>query len=445
MRSVHVCYGFPPDPIGGTEVFVSALARELARLGDDVLVTAPSERGAAYSWNGIPVRRFATVDAQSTTELYDEGDPVAAAEFDALLAQEAADVVHMHAFTRACSLRLVRAAKRRAPVVFTYHTPTVSCARGTLMEGGAVPCDGVVDAARCSQCVLQQHGVPAPLARLVTQAPRALARGAAYSPVQSRVGTALQMPELITRRHENFRALMREVDRAIALCGWTEALLAKNGVPAAQIARIPQTLCQMPRTTPPPVPHDGLRLLFMGRLHPDKGVDVLLDALAQLNDTNVSLDVYGTEHGRDGQLIRARLDGLAESNARVRLHAPVHPDEVPAVIAQHDLLVVPSQWLETGPLVVLEAFSAGVPVLGSALGGIAELVRDGVDGVLVHPFDDPSAWAAAIGRVSRDRAALDTMRSAIAAPPLMAAAAHAVKAVYEEVLAANPRHSRRLA
>ena len=51
-------------------------------------------------------------------------------------------------------------------------------------------------------------------------------------------------------------------------------------------------------------------------------------------------------------------------------------------IRKYDALVVPSVWLETGPLVVLEAFAAGVPVIGSRLGGIAEMVRDGVDGLL---------------------------------------------------------------
>jgi glycosyltransferase involved in cell wall biosynthesis len=53
---------------------------------------------------------------------------------------------------------------------------------------------------------------------------------------------------------------------------------------------------------------------------------------------------------------------------------------------------VPSQWLETGPLVVMEAFDAGIPVIGSALGGISELVRDGVDGLLITPPTSTDAW-----------------------------------------------------
>jgi hypothetical protein len=70
-------------------------------------------------------------------ELYGEGDQTAAREFAKILDEERPDVGHLHAFTRGVSLRMARKAKRRGvKVVFTYHTPTVSCQRGTLMHWG---------------------------------------------------------------------------------------------------------------------------------------------------------------------------------------------------------------------------------------------------------------------------------------------------------------------
>ena len=72
------------------------------------------------------------------------------------------------------------------------------------------------------------------------------------------------------------------------------------------------------------------------------------------------------------------LRRIASNDHRVRFLDAIPLGEIVSVLAQYDILVVPSQWLETGPLVVYEAFSAGIPVLGSRLGGIAELVRDGV-------------------------------------------------------------------
>src|SRR5262249_56065798 len=68
---------------------------------------------------------------------------------------------HIGAFTRAISVMLVRAAKKRGlPVFFTYHTPTVSCQRGTLMLWGKEMCDGVLEIRRCTSCSLQSRGLP---------------------------------------------------------------------------------------------------------------------------------------------------------------------------------------------------------------------------------------------------------------------------------------------
>jgi glycosyltransferase involved in cell wall biosynthesis len=97
--------------------------------------------------------------------------------------------------------------------------------------------------------------------------------------------------------------------------------------------------------------------------------------------TRAELDIYGIKPGRESEKdMEYRISDIG--NAQVRWLAPVKPEEVVETIRKYDALVVPSVWLETGPLVVLEAFAAGVPVIGSRLGGIAEMVRDGVDGLL---------------------------------------------------------------
>ena len=82
-----------------------------------------------------------------------------------------------------------------------------------------------------------------------------------------------------------------------------------------------------------------------------------------------------TEYGRE-------LQHQLENDHRFEVKYNLPNDQLLKVLSGFDLCVVPSLWLETGPLVVLESFAAGVPVLGSRLGGIAELVRDGVDGLL---------------------------------------------------------------
>jgi len=96
-------------------------------------------------------------------------------------------------------------------------------------------------------------------------------------------------------------------------------------------------------------------------------------------------------------------------------------------------VVVPSQGMETGPLVVLEAFAAGVPVLGSALGGIPDKVRDGVDGLLVDPYHAVEAWRAALLRVGADRDLVAALTRGVRPPRSMAEVAREMRAIYAEL------------
>src|SRR5262249_43407843 len=118
---------------------------------------------------------------------------------------------------------------------------------------------------------------------------------------------------------------------------------------------------------------------------------------------------------------------------RLALNAPVPPVAVSHTMANYDLIAIPSRCLETGPLVVLEAFAASVPVLGANLGGIAELVRDGIDGILVAA-DDPEAWATTIGRLTEDRSIVDALRTRIASPRSMDSAADDMAKIYARML-----------
>ena len=158
----------------------------------------------------------------------------------------------------------------------------------------------------------------------------------------------------------------------------------------------------------------ALKLVFLGRVAPEKGIDVLLRAMEMVK-IPVELDVYGIgakpDRGeRIGDRGFAKAGGskkpkLRNPESRIRWLQPVKPEAVVETIRKYDALVVPSVCLETGPLVVLEAFAAGVPVIGSRLGGIAEMVRDGVDGVLFQP-GDPAALAIALEKFSEKQSAL---------------------------------------
>ena len=222
MKLAQVPFTFAPDPIGGTEVYVEALAHGLRYYGIESVILAPTSNGenCSYNYNGLHVRRYrlAPTSDNILRELYGGGDPVAAAEFGRILDQECPDAVHLHAFTRGVSLLTVRAAKERGiPVFFTYHTPTVSCQRGTLMMWGKEICDGILNVRRCTACSLEGRGMPRPAAALVGAIPALVGKALETADLRGGVWTALRTPGLIQLRHDTFRSLMQEVDAVVAL------------------------------------------------------------------------------------------------------------------------------------------------------------------------------------------------------------------------------------
>jgi glycosyltransferase involved in cell wall biosynthesis len=142
--------------------------------------------------------------------------------------------------------------------------------------------------------------------------------------------------------------------------------------------------------------------------------------------------VFGIVEDERSDAYRTRIERVAGGDPRIAFHAPVPSHDVVSTLRRYDALVVPSQWLETGPLVVLEAFAARIPVIGSRLGGVAELVRDERDGVLVA-HDQPGAWRDALERIAGNHALLETLRAGVRPPRTVAEVAEDMVRVYREV------------
>lgn len=434
MKLLHVPYCFYPDPVGGTEVYVAGLAREQRRQGMQAIVAAPCEADSTYSHDGLLVRRFAvSPNVKDLRDLYGDGDPHAAAAFARILDEERPDVVHLHAFTRAVSVRLLRESKRRdIPVVFSYHTPTVSCSRGTLLRWGSEVCDGVLDVHACAGCGLHGHGLAKPASMLAGSLPPGMGRLLGNIGASGGLWTVLRMTELFELRHAAFHAMMREADHVVALCQWVKDLLLRNGVPAEKVTVSRQGVGQAIPARSNYASSATLRLAFLGRLDPSKGVHLLIRALRGNPQLPVRLDIFGVAQGEADRSYAKRLAKLASGDRRIAFLAPIPNGQVVERLQEYDLLAVPSQWLETGPIVVLEAFAAGIPVVGSNLGGIAELVEHGVNGWLVD-VASPDGWAEALRRLSQDVGLIATLRSGIRPPRTVKEAAAELTAVYRRV------------
>ena len=137
---------------------------------------------------------------------------------------------------------------------------------------------------------------------------------------------------------------------------------------------------------------------MVGRITEAKGHHILLAALAKLDSSIRVLFVGAPAPGnrQDSSYLQS-LRSMAGANVE---WAGYHPDPTPYYSAI-DVLVVASTGEEGMPLVVIEAFQRGIPVVASRLGGLPEIVKDGVNGFLVAP-GDPEELARALDRLARD-------------------------------------------
>ncbi|HEX5911407.1 MAG TPA: glycosyltransferase family 4 protein, partial [Thermoleophilaceae bacterium] len=150
------------------------------------------------------------------------------------------------------------------------------------------------------------------------------------------------------------------------------------------------------------VPEDGFAVALLGRVSDWKGQDVLARALAEPALAEIGAVGVVAGDAIPGGDAGRRLDALArELGVQERLVRLGFREDVDTVLGAADAVAVPSTRPEPLGLVALEAGAAGLPVVASADGGVAEVVRDGVSGLLVAPRD-PAALAGALARLAGD-------------------------------------------
>jgi glycosyltransferase involved in cell wall biosynthesis len=155
-----------------------------------------------------------------------------------------------------------------------------------------------------------------------------------------------------------------------------------------------------------PSPSGETRFLYLGQLEPHKGVIPLIETMKRLFEKHpkARLTIVG-----DGSEKKAALKA-AGGERRIAFHGKVRPEQLPSVFAKTDYAVLNSLCYENAPTVVGESFAHGVPIVVSRIGGAAELVRDGENG-LVFEAGDADALFAALVRACAEKESLWEARS----------------------------------
>lgn len=427
-----------PDSVGGTEQYVQALAQDLQKLGCAVVVAAPAEQEQRYEHEGITVYRYPVTPTPTRAEVSGDAPPQHLERFEAWLREVAPDVVHLHSFTRGCGLHHAAAVKRQGlPLLFTLHIPGITCMRGTLLHNGRSVCDGVMQPQRCAACTLEGRGLPEPVAHALSRTPDWLIRLLRSQP--SRLSTAVGMRAVSAQRSQGVQRLFALADHLVVVAAWLREVLLNNNVAAERItvSRHGLTAAQRPLHPAPRPTERPLRVGYIGRFDPIKGIHVLVEAARQLpSEIPWQLSLYGRCNNEAERTYLRSLQARAQGDPRISFPGELTAANRSAVMASLDLLAIPSLCLETGPLVALEAFAAGIPVLGSRLGGLVELVSEGENGLLL-PAGDIPAWRDALHRLARDPSHVQALAQHI--PPVRASheVAREMLALYQTIRAAR--------
>jgi glycosyltransferase involved in cell wall biosynthesis len=275
------------------------------------------------------------------------------------------DVVHFHNTLPLISPSAYYACKRRGvPVVQTLHNYRLVCPAATFLREGHL----------CENCLGRRVAWPAVV--------HGCYRG-------SRPASAAVAAMLAT--HRMFRTWQTKVDAYIALSEFARKKHIAGGIPATRLVVKPNFVHPDPGSRSPG--EAGKYALFVGRLSEEKGLRGLLAAWKRLSEP-IPLFLLGEGPMRDEIAPKMGAPGLAEAT----LVGSVSRAEVLRWMHGARFLVCPSHWFEGCPLVIVEAFACGVPVVATGHGPTAEMVDHGRTGLHVAPGDEADlaakvAWA----------------------------------------------------
>ena len=428
MRVVQALGWYFPESIGGTEVYVAGLSRRLCAAGVDVAIAAPDPAAARerfYEHEGVPVYRYPVPRAPTRAEVQGLVTVRGAERFHEWLRGQRADVVHVHTFGTGLGLDELKAAKAAGARVFaTSHSSRLGwvCQRGTMMRWGEALCDGVCRPAKCAACELSRRGLPRTLARLVGSIPPAASLR--FRSLPGRLGTALAMTDLIARNQAAQREMLATVDRFVVLTRWALEAVAANGAPPGKLVLSRLGVGQTGFSAKPSPDRQPTRrpitVGYLGRLEAVKGVHDLVRAAASLpSEAPIRIEIRGPLVTDDERAYLRELRILAGTDRRIAFLPPVPHGEVPELLAGYDVLCCPAVCLEGGPTVAIEAHAVGTPVIGTRIGGLAELVDDGVSGRLVAPGDWQALADVLLEMAGDPAGTIDRWRPALSRPRTM--------------------------
>ncbi|MDD5557753.1 MAG: glycosyltransferase [bacterium] len=431
LKILFIVHGYPPTAMAGTEICARRLCAALRRAGHEPFVILREERPGQPEYkiirdelDGVPLLRvvnnFTRLEERRLYDFHPRIEEIVGEE----LARLGPDLVHIQHLAGA-SWGIPRMVKGRGiPLVVSLHDYWYACERVQLLRPDMTICPGP-DGGRACALHCARRSLPAMAAAALERVAGAGGHTAPLAVAKRISGPLAAVQKALFRRRtgrlaraygDRCRRLMgglAEADILIAPSEKARAVYAALGVKADSIIVIPHG-------APPPAaeaaaggraPYDGRRPLavaYIGTIMPHKGIVTLLRAVRGTPPGAVTLAMHGRPYPERfaryvGKVVRRFPPG------RVSLSGMYAPGDLGRILAEADILAIPSLWHETFNLVLWEAWAAGLPVIASRVGALSDFVRDGDGGLSFEPGD----WRGLrdrIMRVARDPSLLARLR-----------------------------------
>jgi glycosyltransferase involved in cell wall biosynthesis len=229
------------------------------------------------------------------------------------------------------------------------------------------------------------------------------------------------------------------VDHFIAPSEFLAQRYVEWGLPRERMSVIENVIAQPFRERPARAVRNGgnlLRVGFFGQISLLKGINTLFEAaeiLEQREVHNVVFEIYGDHSGQPPEFQADFLTRLSKVGRNVKFYGPYDQHRVDKLMQSVDLIVTPSIWWENSPVVIQEALRNRRPVICSDIGGMAEKIRDGVDG-FHFPVGNSVALASLVLQIANTPSKLDDVEGTMRSPPAVEEITDRYTQLYEALL-----------
>lgn len=367
MKVGFLLSSFLPRHTGGTEIYVYRLICALQKFNIScfVLNSSAEEFATTYIYKGIRI-----IPVPSSVR----GKAARFKMLEQIICDEQPDLFHIHELTGPDGftvLDLEYFKKQNIPLVTTLHVLRYSCFMQDLRYLGKFECDGLPDALKCTKCFLTRKKVGVFTQPVILLSVFLYNNNMRADFLSGKLSTMCNSYSIVFEHIQTLHKKITLSNAVVAITKWYHGIL--QGIVPFNKLHLIQTGSFFMDVNSVREKSDGLVLGYLGRLTPDKGIDLLIDAFISIKDNPDQLKIFADISNLEDSFVLSLIK-KTRFFSNVHWCNPFQPDDAENELAQLDVVVVPTRITEMSPLVIHEAKAMGKFILASNNRGNKEVL-----------------------------------------------------------------------